>query len=79
MKYKILPFLLISLFVCNSAKAQTWQMKQAPLMTEFAADVDPNNTLAEYPRPQCTNNFVFASSVKFEIRKQAPWVSKDDL
>ncbi|MCY1721787.1 T9SS type A sorting domain-containing protein [Prolixibacteraceae bacterium Z1-6] len=52
MKYKILPFLLISLFVCNVAKAQTWQMKQAPLMTKFAGDVDPDNTLPEYPRPQ---------------------------
>lgn len=52
MKYKILSFLLISLFVSTAAKAQTWQMKQAPLMTEFARDVDPNNVWPEYPRPQ---------------------------
>lgn len=29
-----------------------WSMKTAPLMTPWAADVDPNNTLPEYPRPQ---------------------------
>ena len=29
-----------------------WQMKQAPLMTDWAAQVDPTNTLPEYPRPQ---------------------------
>ncbi len=27
-------------------------MKQAPLMTSFAKDVDPQNVLPEYPRPQ---------------------------
>jgi len=29
-----------------------WQMKQAPLMTRWAALVDTNNPLPEYPRPQ---------------------------
>lgn len=32
--------------------AQNWQMKQAPLMTSFSNDIDPNNVLPEYPRPQ---------------------------
>ncbi|UII19549.1 galactose-binding domain-containing protein [Fulvivirga ligni] len=32
--------------------AQDWQMKQANLMTEFANDVNPQNVLPEYPRPQ---------------------------
>ena len=31
---------------------QPWQMKQAPLMTSFANDIDPANVLPEYPRPQ---------------------------
>ncbi len=29
-----------------------WAMKTAPLMTRWAADVDPANVLPEYPRPQ---------------------------
>ncbi len=29
-----------------------WQMQQAPLMTQWAALVDTNNPLPEYPRPQ---------------------------
>ena len=32
--------------------AQNWQMKQAPLMTSFSQDIDPENVLPEYPRPQ---------------------------
>ncbi len=29
-----------------------WSLKQAPLMTRWASQVDPNNPLPEYPRPQ---------------------------
>ena len=29
-----------------------WQMKQAPLMTQWASLIDTNNPLPEYPRPQ---------------------------
>src|SRR5437879_8662339 len=32
--------------------ASAWQMKQAPLMTDFAQQVNTNSPLAEYPRPQ---------------------------
>ena len=32
--------------------AGAWQMKQSPLMTRWAALVDTNNPLPEYPRPQ---------------------------
>lgn len=52
MKYKIILFLLIFLIICTVTRAQNWQMKQAPLMTEFANDIDPDNVLSEYPRPQ---------------------------
>ncbi|MDB6080529.1 MAG: glycoside hydrolase family 2 [Akkermansiaceae bacterium] len=34
------------------ADSADWQMKRAPLMTPFAADVKPDNVLPEYPRPQ---------------------------
>src|SRR5882672_25044 len=32
--------------------ASAWEPKQAPLMTEWAKQVDPANPLPEYPRPQ---------------------------
>ena len=33
-----------------------WHMKKAPLMTQWAADVDPKAPLPEYPRPQMTRD-----------------------
>lgn len=35
-----------------TAAADGWSMKKAPLMTRWAAKVDPKNPLPEYPRPQ---------------------------
>jgi hypothetical protein len=40
------------LLVAAPALADDWQPKQAPLMTRWAKDVDPNRTFTEYPRPQ---------------------------
>ena len=40
------------LFFIAAGNAGAWQMKQAPLMTQWAALVDTNNPLPEYPRPQ---------------------------
>ena len=45
-------FLLLSSFLF----AQKWQPKQAPLMTRFAKDVNPDKVLPEYPRPQMVRN-----------------------
>jgi len=44
---KIVLFLLPGIVM-----AQQWQMKQAPLMTSFSKDVNPDQVLPEYPRPQ---------------------------
>ncbi len=33
---------------------QPWRMQVAPLMTDWAARIDPKNVLPEYPRPQMT-------------------------
>src|SRR6478672_6820608 len=35
-----------------SAAAADWKPAQGPLMTRWAKQVDPNNALPEYPRPQ---------------------------
>lgn len=56
MKLKI--YLLRAICLCIMAlmmgdlSAQSWQMKQAALMTKWSGDVDPDNVLPEYPRPQ---------------------------
>ena len=34
------------------AAQPAWSAGQAPLLTRWAADVDPANPLPEYPRPQ---------------------------
>jgi hypothetical protein len=59
--------LLLAIFafmVCNSAFTtayiipflalgwKPWHMQVAPLMTDWAAQIDPGNVLPEYPRPQ---------------------------
>lgn len=49
MKFMLKVLLLILPFL---SVAQDWQMKQAPLMTNFSQDIDPGNVLPEYPRPQ---------------------------
>jgi hypothetical protein len=36
----------------QAGHALGWSLKQAPLMTRWAAQVNPNQTLPEYPRPQ---------------------------
>ena len=50
---KLLPVIAV-LMALTSLSAGAWTLKQAPIMTRWAAKVDPNNTLPEYPRPQMT-------------------------
>src|SRR5881394_3640029 len=45
------PLTILLAFLCP-AEVRAWQMKQAPLMTDWAQQVNPTNTLPEYPRPQ---------------------------
>ena len=49
MKFKQI-FLLVIFTL--SLPAMGWEMKQGPLMTRFADDIDVNNPFPEYPRPQ---------------------------
>ncbi|HWY29583.1 MAG TPA: LamG-like jellyroll fold domain-containing protein [Candidatus Acidoferrum sp.] len=48
--FQVVLILVASLFIY--AKAEAWQMKQAPLMTQWASLVNTNSPLPEYPRPQ---------------------------
>ncbi len=48
---KLLLLALLTSFTSNIF-SQDWTLKQAPLMTKWAAQVDPKNPLPEYPRPQ---------------------------
>ena len=48
-----LKLLLLAAAIGSSLPASgAWQMKQAPIMTDFAQQVDTNSPLPEYPRPQ---------------------------
>ncbi len=52
--FKIALRVCLLISVAAQAFAAEWKPKQAPLMTRWAKDVDPNRTLPEYPRPQMT-------------------------
>jgi hypothetical protein len=44
--------LLCAILAFQATSVSGWQMQQGPLMTQWAAQVDTNNPLPEYPRPQ---------------------------
>ena len=48
-----LKILVISLcLILQAGAAFGWSLQQAPIMSQWAYEVDPNNVLPEYPRPQ---------------------------
>ena len=47
-----LILLIAGLTLANAVVAQAWSPKTGPLMTRWAAQVDPVHPLPEYPRPQ---------------------------
>lgn len=47
-----LKICICQLVLITAVTTSAWQMKQGPLMTAWAALVDTNNPLPEYPRPQ---------------------------
>jgi hypothetical protein len=44
-------FVLVACILAMT-RANAWQMQQAPLMTQWASQIDTNAPLPEYPRPQ---------------------------
>lgn len=52
---KLLPFVISIFCICYEGKAQ-WQMQPSPLQTRWAKEVNPDNVLPEYPRPQMVRN-----------------------
>jgi hypothetical protein len=47
-----MAFCLAAAVIGSAALAQEWKPAEAPLMTRWAAEVDPAAPLPEYPRPQ---------------------------
>jgi hypothetical protein len=50
--WRLKPAWLLVLCLMAASNVGAWQMKQGPLMTPWAALVNTNNPLPEYPRPQ---------------------------
>ena len=46
---------ILAAVICSNGPAHAWQMKQAPLMTDWAAQVDPNNPRAQMVRTNWLN------------------------
>ncbi len=53
---RALTALLMVAALSLSAQGAAWKMLKAPLMTQWASDVNPENVLGEYPRPQLVRN-----------------------
>lgn len=52
---RILGYFLLLLIIpsfCVNSSAKEWKVNPAPLMTPWTQQVDPQNVLPEYPRPQ---------------------------
>ena len=51
---KILGILILGIIVSVMflPSSLAWTLKQAPIMTQWASQVNPNSPLPEYPRPQ---------------------------
>ncbi len=49
MKFKLLLLMLVFSLCCP---AMAWEMKQGPLMTRWASQIDVNNPFPDYPKPQ---------------------------
>ena len=57
--HKILGFALaltLAAFTCEAASKSTWKPVGDRIKTEWAEQVDPENVLPEYPRPQMVRN-----------------------
>ena len=48
----LLPFLAMIAFAQGEKSSHAWQLAKGPLMTRWAAQVNPTNALPDYPRPQ---------------------------
>jgi hypothetical protein len=53
-KLRLLPVFLAIAFFCNAQ--QTWKIVPGHITTQWANDVNPANTLPDYPRPQMQRN-----------------------
>lgn len=47
----VLGCILLSPALCFASDSSAWQPAESPLISPWAADVDPSNVLPEYPRP----------------------------
>lgn len=55
-KNQIILILLFCFIIQAPTFAQKWEMKKARIMTPWSENIDSNNVLPEYPRPQMVRN-----------------------
>jgi len=51
-RYAVAAFVLLGSLSASWGEAASWQVARGPLLTRWAAQVNPTNVLPEYPRPQ---------------------------
>lgn len=66
-------FMLAMMTASASAAAPAWQMKEAPMMTPWASQIDTSCPLPEYPRPQMVRDDGWLNlNGIWELRKGVP-------
>ncbi len=73
-KKRIASALLSAMLMATTASAAAeWQMKEAPMMTPWASQIDTSCPLPEYPRPQLVRNDGWLNlNGIWELRKGVP-------
>ncbi|MBR6746778.1 MAG: hypothetical protein IKL83_05315, partial [Muribaculaceae bacterium] len=73
-KKRIASVLLSVMLMATTASAVAeWQMKEAPMMTPWASQIDTNCPLPEYPRPQMVSEEGWLNlNGIWELRKGVP-------
>lgn len=68
---KILITLLFafSVLLSTNEASANWQIKQGPMMTTWAKDINPEKVLPEYPRPQLVRNSWINLNGIWDLRK----------
>src|SRR4051812_48149663 len=56
MKHLFFSILLFPVFIKANTITPGWRMQPIPVQTRWAKEVNPNNVLPDYPRPQMVRN-----------------------
>lgn len=72
MKRTLLRLFAVAAIASFSSSMGAWEMKQGPMMTKWANEIDPQNVMPEYPRPQMVRGDWMNLNGVWDLRKGSP-------